>query len=145
MNPPRDADPFDVLADALGIGVAILLLRTPLARLLASGEVQEPIGLWLAGPRIRLSGPYFRRFLTHRAATGRRSVENLSSHSRILASATKARQAPRYFVGAPTEPLTAGAAAEDAAAGASASGCTGVLSSLRRVSSPCLNRFAATW
>lgn len=38
MSPPRDADPFDVLADALGIGVAMLLLRTPLARVLASGE-----------------------------------------------------------------------------------------------------------
>lgn len=38
MLPPRDADPFDVLADALGIGVALLLLRTPLARVLAGGE-----------------------------------------------------------------------------------------------------------
>ena len=38
MTPPRDADPLDVLADALGIALALLLLRTPLARVLASGE-----------------------------------------------------------------------------------------------------------
>jgi len=38
LDPPRDADPFDVLADAAGIALAGLLLRTPLARVLASGE-----------------------------------------------------------------------------------------------------------
>jgi VanZ family protein len=36
--PPRDADAFDVLADAIGILIALLLLRTPLARVLASME-----------------------------------------------------------------------------------------------------------
>lgn len=38
LSPPRDADPFDVLADALGIVVALVLLRTPLARVLAGLE-----------------------------------------------------------------------------------------------------------
>lgn len=38
LSPPRDADPFDVLADALGIGAGLLLLRSPLARVLADGE-----------------------------------------------------------------------------------------------------------
>ena len=38
LSPPRDADPLDVLADALGIGLGLVLLRTPLARVLASGE-----------------------------------------------------------------------------------------------------------
>jgi VanZ family protein len=38
LNPPRDADPFDVLADAVGIGLALLLLRTPLARVLVRVE-----------------------------------------------------------------------------------------------------------
>lgn len=38
LSPPRDADPFDVLADAIGIVVALLLLRTPLARVLAALE-----------------------------------------------------------------------------------------------------------
>lgn len=38
LDPPRDADAFDVLADAVGIGVAWLLLRTPLARVLARVE-----------------------------------------------------------------------------------------------------------
>lgn len=35
---PDDADPFDVLADALGIGLGLLLLRTPLADVLARSE-----------------------------------------------------------------------------------------------------------
>lgn len=38
LDPPRDADPFDVLADAVGIVLAIILLRTPLARVLAGIE-----------------------------------------------------------------------------------------------------------
>jgi VanZ family protein len=38
LDPPRDADPFDVLADAVGIGLALLLLRTPLARVLVRVE-----------------------------------------------------------------------------------------------------------
>lgn len=36
--PPRDADAFDVLADAIGIVIALGLLRTPLASVLASVE-----------------------------------------------------------------------------------------------------------
>ncbi len=38
LSPPRDADPFDVLADAIGIVVALVLLRTPLARVLSAIE-----------------------------------------------------------------------------------------------------------
>lgn len=38
LDPPRDADLLDVLADAVGIGLAWLLLRTPLARVLAGLE-----------------------------------------------------------------------------------------------------------
>ncbi|KRF01974.1 hypothetical protein ASG87_10765 [Frateuria sp. Soil773] len=38
LCPPRDADAFDVLADAAGIALALLLLRTPLARVLAGVE-----------------------------------------------------------------------------------------------------------
>jgi VanZ family protein len=38
LDPPRDASAWDVLADVLGILVALLLLRTPLARVLANLE-----------------------------------------------------------------------------------------------------------
>jgi len=38
LCPPRDADAFDVLADAVGIAIAWLLLRTPLAEVLAGIE-----------------------------------------------------------------------------------------------------------
>lgn len=38
LDPPRDADALDVLADGIGIAVALLLLRTPLASVLASVE-----------------------------------------------------------------------------------------------------------
>ncbi len=38
LDPPRDADVFDVLADGVGISIALLLLRTPLASVLASVE-----------------------------------------------------------------------------------------------------------
>lgn len=38
LDPPRDADAFDVLADGIGILIALVLLRTPLARVLASVE-----------------------------------------------------------------------------------------------------------
>lgn len=38
LDPPRDADAFDVLADAIGILIALPLLRTPLAGVLASVE-----------------------------------------------------------------------------------------------------------
>lgn len=38
LDPPRDADGFDVLADAAGIVLALLLLRTPLARVLHAIE-----------------------------------------------------------------------------------------------------------
>jgi hypothetical protein len=38
LDPPRDADVFDVLADSVGIALALLLLRTPLARVLAACE-----------------------------------------------------------------------------------------------------------
>jgi hypothetical protein len=38
LDPPRDASGWDVLADAIGILVALLLLRTPLARFLADLE-----------------------------------------------------------------------------------------------------------
>lgn len=42
---PEDADPFDLLADAVGIVLALMLLRTPLGQLLARGEA------WLRGSR----------------------------------------------------------------------------------------------
>jgi hypothetical protein len=54
----------------------------------------ESVVLWLAGLRVRLCGPYSRRFLVHRTTMDRRIVSNLFSHSRILASTTKARQTP---------------------------------------------------
>ena len=38
FDPPRDADAFDVLADGIGILVALLLLRTPLSQVLAGVE-----------------------------------------------------------------------------------------------------------
>ena len=38
LDPPRDADGFDVLADAVGIALGLLLLRTPLARVLGGVE-----------------------------------------------------------------------------------------------------------
>lgn len=38
LDPPRDAEVLDVCADAAGIALALVLLRTPLARVLASGE-----------------------------------------------------------------------------------------------------------
>ena len=38
LSPPRDADALDVLADGVGIIVALPLLRTPLASVLASVE-----------------------------------------------------------------------------------------------------------
>ncbi len=38
LNPPRTADGLDVVADACGIAIALLLLRTPLSGLLARLE-----------------------------------------------------------------------------------------------------------
>ncbi len=38
LDPPRDADVLDVLADGVGIAIALLLLRTPLASVLAGVE-----------------------------------------------------------------------------------------------------------
>jgi VanZ like family len=38
LSPPRDADAFDVLADGIGILLALLLLHTPLAHVLAGVE-----------------------------------------------------------------------------------------------------------
>jgi hypothetical protein len=38
LDPPRDADALDVLADGAGIAVALLLLRTPLGSVLARVE-----------------------------------------------------------------------------------------------------------
>ncbi|MDW2983033.1 MAG: VanZ family protein [Rhodanobacter sp.] len=38
LDPPRDADALDVLADGVGIVIALLLLRTSLASVLASVE-----------------------------------------------------------------------------------------------------------
>ncbi|MEO9078346.1 MAG: VanZ family protein [Rhodanobacter sp.] len=38
FDPPRDADVFDVLADGIGILIALPLLRTPLGAVLASVE-----------------------------------------------------------------------------------------------------------
>lgn len=40
LDPPRDASTWDVLADGIGILVALLLLRTPLARVLAGIEAR---------------------------------------------------------------------------------------------------------
>ena len=41
LDPPRDADALDVLADGVGIVIALLLLRTPLASVLASVEARS--------------------------------------------------------------------------------------------------------
>ncbi len=41
LCPPRDADAYDVLADGVGILIALLLLRTPLASVLASVEARS--------------------------------------------------------------------------------------------------------
>ena len=38
LDPPRDADALDVLADAAGIALALVLLRTPLGHVLAGVE-----------------------------------------------------------------------------------------------------------
>ena len=38
LDPPRDADALDVLADGVGIVIALLLLRTPLGSVLARVE-----------------------------------------------------------------------------------------------------------
>jgi hypothetical protein len=38
FDPPRDADILDVLADSIGIFIALLLLRTPLSQVLAGVE-----------------------------------------------------------------------------------------------------------
>jgi VanZ family protein len=38
LDPPRDADVWDVVADSVGIALALLLLRTPLARVLLAVE-----------------------------------------------------------------------------------------------------------
>lgn len=38
LDPPRDADAFDVLADGIGILIALLLLRTPLSTVLERVE-----------------------------------------------------------------------------------------------------------
>ncbi len=38
LEPPRSADAFDVLADSIGILIALLLLRTPLSRVLVGVE-----------------------------------------------------------------------------------------------------------
>ena len=38
LDPPRDADALDVLADGVGILIALLLLRTPLSRVLERVE-----------------------------------------------------------------------------------------------------------
>ena len=38
LDPPRDADAWDVVADGVGIALALLLLRTPLANVLAGVE-----------------------------------------------------------------------------------------------------------
>jgi hypothetical protein len=47
LDPPRDADVLDVLADALGIALAWLLLKTPLGRVLTGVERK------LGAPRMR--------------------------------------------------------------------------------------------
>ena len=49
-----------------------------------------------ANPSVRST---IRRFLAHGTTMGRRTVENLSSHSRILASTTKVRQAASFQSG----------------------------------------------
>lgn len=41
LDPPRDADALDVLADGVGIVIALVLLRTPLASVLASVEARS--------------------------------------------------------------------------------------------------------
>ena len=41
LDPPRDADALDVLADGVGIVIALALLRTPLASVLASVEARS--------------------------------------------------------------------------------------------------------
>jgi hypothetical protein len=41
LDPPRDADALDVLADGVGIVIALLLLRTSLASVLASVEARS--------------------------------------------------------------------------------------------------------
>ena len=41
LDPPRDADALDVLADGIGILIALLLLRTPLSRVLAGVEARS--------------------------------------------------------------------------------------------------------
>lgn len=41
LDPPRDADALDVLADGAGIVIALLLLRTSLASVLASVEARS--------------------------------------------------------------------------------------------------------
>jgi len=38
LDPPRDADVWDVVADSVGIVLALVLLRTPLARVLSEVE-----------------------------------------------------------------------------------------------------------
>jgi hypothetical protein len=58
-------------------------------------SIYEPVGLWLAGLQIRLCGPYLRRVLAHSTTMDPQIARNLSSHSQIFASTTKARQAPR--------------------------------------------------
>ncbi len=44
FNPPRTADALDVLADAVGIALGLLLLRTPLGRLLA--RLERAVASW---------------------------------------------------------------------------------------------------
>lgn len=44
FTPPRSADALDLLADAVGIGIGLLLLRTPLARVLVRIEQMLPLG-----------------------------------------------------------------------------------------------------
>ncbi|HEY8328980.1 MAG TPA: VanZ family protein [Rhodanobacter sp.] len=41
LDPPRDADALDVLADGVGIVIALMLLRTSLASVLASVEARS--------------------------------------------------------------------------------------------------------
>jgi VanZ family protein len=43
FTPPRSADALDLLADAIGIGAGLLLLRTPLARVLVRIEQMLPL------------------------------------------------------------------------------------------------------
>jgi hypothetical protein len=58
----------------------------------------QSVGLYSAGLRIRLRGPYFRRFLPRRTTMGLQIDKNLPSHSRILASTSKVRQAASHAV-----------------------------------------------